>query len=278
MMAIPEFIKWGAALGREPQTFLGARWVEWILDRAPEGKKRNWALRLLSLSPHYFIDADAPENSELSRTDYLEKAFLVYSESRRKIYDQILEGRLKPDDVVLDYGCGPGFLAKTVAQHVSKIYACDISAGALACARVLNSAPNLEYVMADPSGIAAIPDAGVDVIYSFAVVQHVSDEIYKIVLENCRQKLKPGGSLILHIQLIGDGWRTEKEWKGDTSLKGKIKYKYGLHCFARPESVHRESAELSGFTDIRIESVAELVEEHFDDICSQHLLTATLKD
>lgn len=277
MMAIPEIIKWGAALGRQPQTFLGARWVEWFLSHAPKDKKRSWALRLLSLSPHYFIDADAPENRDLTRAEYLEKAFRVYSESRRKIYDQILKDRLKPDDVVLDYGCGPGFLAKTVAEHVSKIYACDISTGALACARVLNSAPNLEYVAADPSGLTAIPDAGLDAVYSFAVVQHVSDDIYNIVLENCRRKLKPGGRLILHIQLLGNGWRTEDEWRSDTSLKGKIKYKYGLHCFARPESVHRALVERSGFTDIRIQSVTDLIKEHFDDICSQHLLTATLE-
>ena len=278
MLAIPEIIKWGAALGREPQTFLGARWVEWILARAPEDKKRTWALRLLSLSPHYFIDAEAPENRGLSRADYLEKAFQVISDSRRKIYDQILKDRLRADDVVLDYGCGPGFLAKTVAEHVSTIYACDISSGALACARVLNSAPNLEYLSADSSGPSAIPDAGLDAIFSFAVVQHVSDDIYRIVLETCRRKLGPGGRLILHIQLTGDGWRTEEEWKGDNSLKGKIKYKYGLHCFARTESVHREMVERSGFTDVRIEPIAELVDEHFDDICSQHLLTATLKD
>ena len=275
-MAIPGMIKWGATLGREPQTFLGARWVEWILTRVPENKKRDWALRLLSLSPHYFLDADAPENRALGRTDYLEKAFRIYSDSRVKIYDQILKGRLTSDNEVLDFGCGPGFLAKTVASHVRKIYACDISTGALACARVLNSAPNLEYVSADASGLVVIPDASLDAIFSFAVIQHVSDDIYEIVLENCRRKLKPGGRLILHIQLMGGGWKTEEDWKRDASLKGKIKFKYGLHCFARPESRHKELVKQAGFENVNIENVADLVEEHFDDVCSQHLLTATL--
>lgn len=275
-MAIPGIIKWGAALGSEPQTFLGARWVEWVLARVPKERQRTWALRLLSLSPHYFIDAGSADNRDLSRAEYLEKAFRVYTASREKIYDQILKDRLRPDDVVLDYGCGPGFLAKTVAPHVRRIYACDISAGALACARVLNAAPNLEYLSADPEGLALIPDGTLDAVFSFAVVQHVSDEIYTIVMDNCRRKLKPGGRLILHIQLMGDGWKTEEEWKGDASLKGKIKFKYGLHCFARPESAHRRLVEQAGFNNIRIESVADLVEDHFDDICSQHLLSADL--
>ena len=75
---------------------------------------------------------------------------------------------------------------------------------------------------------------------------------------------------------MGGGWKTEEEWKGDASLKGKIKYKYGLHCFARTEATHREMVERAEFEDIRIESVADIVEERFDDICSQHLLTARL--
>ena len=274
MKPIPEIVKWGMALGREPQAFLGARWVEWILERASGPNKRKWALRLLALSPHYFIDSDAPENRNLPRAEYLEKAFRTYFDSRAKIYDQILKDRLRADDTVLDYGCGPGFLAKAVAPNVREIYACDISAGALSCARVLNSAPNLKYVLAEGSGLEAIPDGSLDAVFSFAMVQHVSDEIYRSVMQVCSRKLKPHGRLILHIQLMGNGWRTEAEWKEDTSIKGRLRFKYGLHCFARPESVHREIVEGAGFSEVGIESVADLVDDDFDDICSQHLLTA----
>ena len=67
------------------------------------------------------------------------------------------------------------------------------STGALACAKILKAAPNLEYIVADKVGFAAIPDGSLDVIYSFAMVQHVTDEVFEMVLANCCRKLNPAG-------------------------------------------------------------------------------------
>lgn len=275
MRRIIDIAKWGVTLGREPQNFLGAKWVKKVLDRAPESKKRIWALRLLSLSPHYFIHPDAPEYKGMRNDEYLERVFQVCLDSRVKIYDQILKGRFRPDDIVIDYGCGPGFLARTVAPHVKKIYACDISAGALACARVLNSKPNLEYVLADKEGLNRIEDESVDAVFSFAMVQHLSDEVFEIVLENCRRKLKPGGRLILHIQMVDATWRTEDDWRNDGSVQGRLKFRYGLHCFGRTEESHRQLVAKLGFENMEVENLADMVAENFDDVCSQSLLTAT---
>src|SRR5438132_9223410 len=128
--------------------------------------------------------------------------------SREYIYEKILVNFVEPDFEIIDYGCGPGFLAKATAPHVKKIYAVDISAGAITCAEILNSAGNIEYIVADGAGIKSIPDRQIDAIYSFAVVQHLTDQAFEKVLENCRQKLKPNGQLILHIQLTDDIWQT----------------------------------------------------------------------
>lgn len=266
--------KWGATLGREPQQFLGAKWIPKFLNRRSDAKKRIWALRILSLSPHYFINPDHPKFAGLSHNDYLEAVFDDCVESRQKLYDQILAPHLRADDAALDYGCGPGFLAAVAAPNVKRLYAVDISTGALACARILNAAPNLEYIMADPAGFAHIPDESLDVIYSFAMVQHLTDEVFELVMQNCRAKLKSGGRLVMHIQLIDEVWKPESEWVNDTSLKGKLKYRYGLHCFGRSKEQHTETVERNGFTDVKIADIADIVTDDFDDICSQHLLTA----
>src|SRR5690349_19147085 len=141
MATAVDILKWSLSLGRTPQSFLGAKWLRRILDRAPQNKKRIWALRLLSLSPHYFINPDDPKFRGLRGDEYLEKAFQVGVESRQLIYDRIVKPHANPEDVVMDYGCGPGFLSRAIAPHVRQVYGCDISDGALACARVLNSAP-----------------------------------------------------------------------------------------------------------------------------------------
>jgi SAM-dependent methyltransferase len=271
-------VKWGITLGSGSQNFLGAKWISKTLDRTRTEKQRLRALRILSLSPHYFIDTDNPAYAEMSNREYLEAAFDIYKLSREKLMDQVLSGRVGRDDVVLDYGCGPGFLAKAVAANVKHIYAADISNGALACARILNSADNLDYVVADESGLNDISNATVDTVISFAVIQHISDDIYKLILANCWRKLKPGGRLLIQIQLLEAGWRTEEEWKADRSFRGKLKFRYGLHCFGRTAEAHLAMVRKLGFVDAKVESIADLVTEKFDDICSQHLLTARKPD
>lgn len=274
MRRLLNIIKWASTLGSEPQTFLSARWIGYFLSKTSEAKRRIWALRILSLSPHYFIDPDNQKYKGLSHDDYLNAADESYAESREKLFEQILQRYVTADDTVLEYGCGPGYVAAVVARHVKKMYACDISTGALACAKILKAAPNLEYIVADDAGFSAIPDDSLDVIYSFAMIQHVTDEVFEIVLANCKRKLKPSGRLVLHIQMTDDVWKTEDQWKADTSLQGKIKYKYGLHCFGRTEQAHIDVVERHGFTDIKVQSIADFVPEEFDDICSQSLLTA----
>lgn len=274
MRKVLNIVKWASTLGSEPQAFLSAKWIGWFLSKTLEAKRRIWALRILSLSPHYFIDPDNPKYEGLSHDGYLNAADKAYAESREKLFEQILQRYVTADDVVLEYGCGPGYVAAVVARHVKTMYACDISTGALACAKILKAAPNLEYIVADEVGFAAMQDGSLDVIYSFAMVQHVTDEVFEIVLANCSRKLKPGGRLVLHIQLIDDVWKTEDQWKADTSLQGKIKYKYGLHCFGRTEQAHIDAVERHGFAGVNVQSVADFVPEEFDDICSQSLLTA----
>lgn len=274
MPKILNIAKWVSTLGSSTQTFLGAKWVTGLLKLSPKSSKRIWALRLLSLSPHYFINPENPEYDGLSNREYLEAAFQGGGRSRQLIYDHILKDYLHTDYSVLDYGCGPGFLAKILAGRVTQVYACDISAGALACAEVLNSAPNLKYVLADASGMESIPDESLNAIVSFAMAQHLSNEVLDLVLANCLRKLKAGGRLLLHIQLLHDGWKSEEEWKSDTSVRGKLKLRYGLHCFGRTEAAYRDKIANHGFKEIEIVKIADLVPDNFDDIWSQHLLKA----
>jgi SAM-dependent methyltransferase len=277
MSRLIDVIKWGATLGRGEQNFLGARWVRTVLKNAPASKRREYALKVLSLSPHYFLDADDPKYKDYSKEEYLEAAFRTGREGRQRIYDEILSQSLRPDDVVIDYGCGPGFLARVRARHVKKVYALDISPGVLECARILNDASNLEYVIADADGLAAVPDGGVDAVVSIAMVQHLTDEIFDLVLNNCARKLRPGGRLVMHVHLLEDGWKSESDWKADRSVKGKIKYKYGLHCFGRTAEDLTSTVADNGFESVDIRPISDIVSERFDDICSEHLLTAVRK-
>ncbi len=277
MRKFTNLLKWGLILGREPQNFLGARWVPAFLNRVSEPNKRKWALRILGLSPHYFFDRDDPKYAGLPSDEFLETSFEINTNSRVEIYEKVLKNHLSADFTVLEYGCGPGFVAKAVAPHVKKVFACDISIGALACADIVNKKVNIDYILAGEEGLSAIEDTSLDAVYSFAVIQHLTDEVFEIVLDKCHQKLKNGAKIVFHIQLQDNVWKTEQDWKSDGSVTGKLKYKYGLHCFGRTKEHHRVLVEKHGFTAVEFESLRYLGNHNSSDEDSQYLLTAIKK-
>jgi SAM-dependent methyltransferase len=258
MARILDIAKWSISLGHGPQNFLGARWVPAFLRRVPASRRRIWALRMLSLSPHYFFDGDNPAYRGMRGREYLETVFRINAESRVEIYEKLLMPELTAESVVLDYGCGPGFLAKAVAPHVKKLYAIDISVGALECARILNPAENIEYLSADDRGLETIPEGSIDVAYSFAVFQHLTDDVLANVLANTYEKLRTGGKLIVHVQLADDMWRTEIDWRRDASLRGRVKFRYGLHCFGRTENEYQRILDRQGFEVLAIRQMEDV--------------------
>lgn len=242
MSKLTRFLKYAFSSGGS-QKFLGAKWVPFLLNSAPSSRKRSWALRILSLSPHYF----APNTSNRPTTEHVEAESNRNVESRQRIFQSIVQPLLNKDSVVLDYGCGPGYLARIVAPYVRKLYAIDISIGALACAKILNNADNIEY-----STKLQNEATDLDLIYSFAVAYHVTDEVLDQILATCQKRLKAGGRVLFHVKIDDPISRTEEQWKADKSLAGQIKFKYGLHYFTRSEkSLHAIFSRY--FRDISIE-------------------------
>jgi cyclopropane fatty-acyl-phospholipid synthase-like methyltransferase len=198
----------------------------------------------------------------------------ILTESRQSVFDRLLKRHLEPSFAVIDYGCGPGYLAFAAGQYVRKVYGIDVSAGALECAGIVNHRENIQYLMADEKGLDSIPDEEIDAVYSFAVVQHMTDEAFDQMLSVCQKKLRPGGRLLLHIQLPNETWQTQADWEKNKSLEGQVKFKYGLHCFGRTEAEYTNFVERQGFDKTTFLPIADLFPESQDDLTSQRLLIA----
>ena len=258
-------------LGRADQSFLDAGWVAALLRRAPSRSRRRLALLVLNLSPHYFYRE--PADAGLSHADFTEREFERNRTTRERLGELLLLPYLKAHHVVLDYGCGPGFLARYVAGVARTVYGVDISRGVLECASIINSAPNITFVHSDD--MAAIGDSTVDLAYSVAVAQHLTDAALARAFDALGRKLKPGGRFLLHAVLDAKGWRTEEEWRRNVSLAGRLKLKYGLNCFTRSETHVRAMLQTAGFGSIVVIPMHTICPEPFDDVCTQHLVCAT---
>lgn len=254
--------------GTGNQNFLGAAWIPFLLRLTPRSRKERLALELLALSPHYFFRDRYPPG--LGRKRFLELERARNDAARKEIRDQVLRPYLGPGFSVLDYGCGPGFLARHVSQCVKKVYAGDISPGTIACARVINPSPAVEYFVAGPGKVPPFPPGSLDLVYSFAVIQHLADEIFRGLLADFHRWLKPGGRAVLHVVVDDPRWRTEEEWRADRSIRGRLKFRCGLHCFGRRRGeveAMLSTAGFSGVAHIRLADICSLD----DDVASQSL-------
>ena len=254
--------------GPGTQNFLGAPWVPLLLRLAPRSKKERLALNLLALSPHYFFRDHHPAG--VPRNPFLNLERERNDRARKQICDQVLRPYLGKDSAVLDYGCGPGFLARHVSGYVNKVFAGDISPGTIACARIINPAPNLRYFVTGREGELPFPAESLDLVYSFAVIQHLSDRIFGDLLEDFYRWLKPGGRAALHIVADEAGWKTEEECLGDHSLSGRFRGRYGVYCFGRSGEEVEKMIAAAGFLGIRNMRIAD-ISRIDDDVGSQSL-------
>jgi cyclopropane fatty-acyl-phospholipid synthase-like methyltransferase len=255
-------------LGKDSQTFLDAKWIKSLLKSTPKKYKKTVALNVLALSPHYFLYSEEMK----TRKSFLISEYKRNLSSRQLLFKHVISKYISPQSVVMDYGCGPGFLARIVAQRTKKVYAIDISDGVLLCADTINHRDNINYLNVFKKQTDSIPDNSVDLIYSFAVLQHVSANLVDDIFSLFYKKLKENGKLLVQVQLQAQGWKTEKEWTDDHSVSGKLKYEYGLHAFSNTISFYEEKMEKNGLKFQSLIEMSNLLPDAFDDIYHQQLI------
>ncbi len=244
-----------------------------LVNVCPKKYRRILTLWVLSLSPHYFFRDIDKSYRNIGIKEFLEREYDRNLKSRTEIFNGILSNYLNKSAVVVDYGCGPGFLSKHVSFAVKQIFAVDISQGALECAKIINSAPNLIYINVNEID-QKISDNTVDLVFSFAVIQHVNEVIFEEILKICSKKLKKSGVILLHMPLEIPTWISEEEQKKDKSLFARLKLKYALNCFGRTKEQVTSLLNKNGFENIQINDIMNMRRQGNDDVFNQQLVIA----
>lgn len=132
-----------------------------------------------------------------------EYARRIYAELRDKPFDRErlddLADRLQGRGVVCDLGCGPGQVARYLADRGLAVVGVDLSAGMLEQARRLN--PDLSFRQGDMRALIDVPDgvwAGIAAFYS---IIHIPRAQVGATLRELRRVLQPGGWLLLAFHL-----------------------------------------------------------------------------
>ncbi len=258
-----------AIASSKDHAFLDRGWISGLMRLTPRSLRAPLAMRLLGLSPHYWVyQFGNYYPPAYTRRQVLEAEFQRNAASRREICDKLLCRFLRPEMTALDFGCGPGFLAKAVSAHVATVYASDVSRGVIACAQQINAADNLRYVSNGLSTLDNIADASIDCAYSFAVFQHLTKPQSRAFFREFARALKPGGIGVCHTILK----EPDDPRAVDPSQGGWIARRVNLRMVYFTPSEIVEELQQAGLRDVQITQIESLADIR-DDIGHEQLVT-----
>ena len=168
--------------------------------------------------------------SRLDNRAYYDDFAGWYERERHLPYHRMLDDleveiveRYSRDRDVLEVGCGTGLILDRVARFASSAHGIDLSAGMLARA----AARGLTVGQASATALP-LPDASVDVAYSFKVLAHIPD-IAGAMSEMARV-VRPGGHVIAEFYNARSLRRLVKAVKPPTAVSAQTNDE---HVFTR---------------------------------------------
>jgi 2-polyprenyl-3-methyl-5-hydroxy-6-metoxy-1,4-benzoquinol methylase len=168
----------------------------------------------------------------------LEHRILHYNAMLAARYNFILKAAPKKPSLVLDFGCGDGYLSYRLAKNGHRVIGCDISMTSLRLAidqiKKQNDSINITFIRNSEN--LPFPEEIFDFVVLADVIEHVPQP--SEVLFNLHQVLKPGGRLLLSTpsRIEGRTWdkRHYKEYS-ESELQDLVK-----QIFSRYETAEQQ--------------------------------------
>lgn len=127
--------------------------------------------------------------------------------------------------VLLDNGCGLGFLTATLGHHFQLALGVDMDLGSLGS----NRRRGLTAMVRSGAARLPLPDGGVDVILCSEVLEHLPDGVDAAAMAEMGRVLKPGGRLYITVPAL-EGVRSRTALRNlghDDPNGGEYHYRIG---------------------------------------------------
>ena len=165
-------------------------------------------------------------------------AFFLNNPIRRKFSppERLIERLdIKPDTVVLDFGCGPGFFLVPAAKAAGKAVGADVSARMLerAAKYAKKRGIPVELIESDGKSIK-LPDNSVDLIFLVHVFHEIDDKL--LALKEFLRILKPSGRLAI-VERSKDSWMSQRKLGPPVIDVSKVAAQIGQAGFVSDETI-----------------------------------------
>lgn len=152
---------------------------------------------------------------------------------------------LRPEDIVVDVGCGPGAAVRRAARTAESVTGVDPAPVMLRVARLLSRPSEKMRFVQGTAEALPLPDDSVSVLWSIASVHHWAD--LDAGLREARRVLRPGGRLVgieRHTRpgargLASHGWTDDHATAfADRCLaRGFTDARVGRHAYGRRRTI-----------------------------------------
>ncbi len=189
-------------------------------DPRPAWRQKTWDQMAQENALAAVMTTDEMVSATIPSQTHLESFFA----KGQALFDRHLKPLLRPG-LIVEYGCGPGRILQAVAGAGFQCAGVDISPTMIELGRRL--VPDVDLHVLD-NGKSALPDGCASMVYSYAVVQHISSlDAYTMAFDEMCRLLAPGGLLV--VQVSCDDLRSGLDHKGRTE-------NFELHSVHYPET------------------------------------------
>ena len=160
----------------------------------PAESERYWDERARE-NALFYVD------NELEYDDPDTEAFWQRGEDVVQLMLDMAGLEIRPDEAVVDIGCGVGRLTRALAARAGRVYGLDVSREMLRLAAQHNQMlENVEWVHGDGASLRGIDDTSVDGCFSHVVFQHIPDpEMTLAYVRDMGRALRPGGWALFQV-------------------------------------------------------------------------------
>jgi ubiquinone/menaquinone biosynthesis C-methylase UbiE len=151
-----------------------------------ESNRRFWDEKAQE-NAYWYVSSYGPYE-ERNLADFWNSGSLIWRDLK-----SALDYEPRPNDIIVEIGCGVGRLTRAMAPEVGEVHALDLSAEMLGRAQVLGLG-NVSFHQSDGQSLAGLPDNHAHLVLAYCVFQHLpSEQVLGDYLREMVRVARPGG-------------------------------------------------------------------------------------